>query len=330
LPGLLRTGALAAAAALCGCSADGDGVAAVADATPVEVTASVEGGARRALSRAGADVQSTAFALTTTQNAGSKLCVMIDGNNGNYVAKSYDITNTSTNAIELSGGQTAALFPAGVNTVNVYGWFPHNGGSKTFSVNEDQTSDANYALSDALFAVSNTCTRTANAGSWNVTPAALVFKHVMSKLSLTVTPGSGVKIKSVVLKNLYKTTTLSEDKSGNTVTGFRTGSNAAQGNITLYDNADGSSSAVTCAGVFPAQSVASTADFIVVTASYGGEDATVTYKVNADKTFVKGESYTGAMTVNGGEAVQVNGTVTINDWTPASENPTLSPDKPSL
>lgn len=329
LSGLLRTGALAVAAALCGCSADGDGVAAVVDATPVEVTASIEDATQQALTRAGASVQSTAFAKTTEQLAGSKLCIMIDGNNGTYVAKSYDITNASSKTIALSESETAALFPAGVNTVNVYGWFPHNNGSKTFTVNTDQKSDDNYALSDVLFAVSSTCTRTANGTTWNVTPAALVFKHVMSKLSLTVTPGTDVKIKSVVLKTVKTKTTVSETKPDKAVTAFTTGTADTPADITLYENNSGSSSAVTCAGVFPPQAVNATADFVVVTASYNGQDATITYKLSANTEFATGKVYTGSVTVNGGTQVQT-GTITITDWGNDGSGLTLNGDKPSL
>ena len=310
------------------CSSDDVDMTVNTDATPVEVTASIEGSELRALTRAGASVQSTAFAKTTSQLAGSKLCIMIDGNDGNYVAKSYDVTNAASKTIALSNGVTAALFPAGVTAVNVYGWFPYNDGSKTFTVNTDQKSDDNYALSDVLFATGATCSRTPSGNSWNVTPAPLTFKHVMSKISLTVTPGADVKIKKVMLKNVNTNTTVSETKTENAVTAFTTGTAATPADITLYENNTGSGSAVACAGVFPPQSVTTSASFVEVTASYGGQDATITYKLSENTEFATGNVYTGAVTVNGGTNV-TTGTITLTDWTSGS-GLTLNGDKPSL
>lgn len=298
------------------------------DQTPVEVTATVLGGTDKALTRAAADLQATAFGKTTAQLDGSKLSIMIDQNNGSYTQKIYNITNAASKTIALADGQTAATFPAGVNTVNVYGWYPQSA-NPTFTVNADQSGEDNYLLSDAMFAVSNTCTRVKNGNNWDVTAAALTFTHVMSKISLTITPGTGVAIKTIKLKSLYPTVVCTPVTSTNTITG--PGLAAASGSatdITLYSNNSGSTSAVTCAGVFPPQSVTSSANFVEVTATYGGQEGTITYKLSANTTFATGNVYSGSATINGGTNV-TTGTITITNWTSGSAL-TINPDKPSL
>ena len=126
----------------------------------------------------GLDVGSTGFSVLTGSGSGqstsSTVNVKVDDGSANYTAYTYDITGSTA----IAPASAAPTFPAAVNSVSVYGWYPANGGSTSFSIQGDQQSNVSYCLSDLMLANSASCTRDGNS----VTPAALAFRHVMSKV----------------------------------------------------------------------------------------------------------------------------------------------------
>ena len=311
----LSTGVMASAAMLTGCAEEvAVPTAGSGDGTRVEVTASFLPSENAALTRAadGLDGSASGFSLLTSEDGASKVRVMVDKNDGSYAAFDYGITD----ATDIEAPDPAPTFPSAVNSVNVYGWYPAKSLSG-FTVSATQTGDdtgkANYCLSDLMCANSTTCTREGNT----VTPAALSFEHVMSKVKVSLTLAAGVTVKAVKLKNVKPTVTVTPAKEpDNTVTGYSLGeASGTAGDITLLS--DGSLTATSAAankvlcGVFPPQTI--TGALLEITANYNdGDDQTITYSLEDAKTFATNKEYTMNISLNGAN-IQT-GTVTLTGW----------------
>ena len=310
----LSTGVMASAAMLTGCAEE---VAALAggsgDGTRVKVTASFQPLENAALTRAadGLDGSASGFSLLTSEDDASKVRVMVDKNDGSYAAFDYGITGPTA----IAAPDPAPTFPSGVNSVNVYGWYPAKSLSG-FTVSATQTGDdtgkANYCLSDLMWAIGTTCTREGNT----VTPAALSFVHVMSKVKVSLTLAAGVTVKAVKLKSVKPTVTVEAKKEGIAVTGYTLGNaSGTAGDITLLSggpltSASAAANKVLC-GVFPPQAISGALLEIIATYN-GGSDQTITYSLEAAKTFATNKEYTMNISLNGANIK--TGTVTLTGW----------------
>lgn len=309
------------------------------DSTKVEVTASFGSTDSQSLTRAadGLDNATSGFSLLTETNSSSKVRVMVDANNGNYSSYDYSITGTTA----ITAPITPPAFPSGVNSVNVYGWYP-NVSLTDFSVNANQSSTANYCLSDLMVAAGATCVR---SGSSVTQSANLSFAHVMSKVKVSLTLASGVTVKAVKLKRVKPTVTVTPQLTSNAVTSFTLGdASGSAGDITLLSggsltSASAAADKVLC-GVFPPQEITSGA-LLEITANYNsGSDQTITYSLSAAKSFARANEYTMNISLSGTNVT--TGTVSLGDWTGASgtvnitggggggDAPTLSPTSLSL
>ena len=307
------------------------------DRTEVQVTASFSDTGRESLTRAadGLDNSTAGFSLTTSESSSSKVRVMVDANDGTYSPFDYSITNATT----MTAPATPPSFPSGVNSVNVYGWYP-NVSLTNFSVNANQQSEANYCLSDLMVAAGSTCTR---SGSSVTQSANLSFTHVMSKVKVSLTLASGVTVTAVKLKSILPQVTVTEQKTSNAVTSFNLGeASGSATDITLFSGSLTSASAaadkVLC-GVFPPQS--KNGAFLEINASYNsGAAQTITYSFGSAKAFARANEYTMNITLNGTNVT--TSTVDISDWNVESgevtinagggggDAPTLSPTSLSL
>lgn len=306
-----------AAAAFCSCAADDINQTGIRNGNGDEVLVTADfGQENKAMTRAidGLDT-STGFSLLTSANSDSKINIMVDdGTGNNYASYAYSITG----ATAISAPATPPYFPAGQTSVNVYGWYPYNDGNTSFTVQNDQQTDANYCLSDLMVAAPTTCTRVQSAGSWNVTPAALSFAHKMAKMKVVLVPSDGVTITDVKIKNVKKTVAITASGSPLTVTVGDASGEA--GDITLLSGGSitpsSSADSKTLCGVFPAQSV--TGNLLEITASYGGFSNTITYTLGSAKAFAQGQLY--CITANVG-IISANETVSITDWAAQGNNP---------
>ena len=271
-----------------------------------------------------------AASATTTTSPNSLAKVMIDDNASNYTPYSYQVTGAT--ALTVVG--EAPTFPVGVNSVNVYGWYPYTA-DNSFSIQTNQSTTTGYCLSDLMLADKVVCTRDASS----VTPAPLAFRHVMSKVKIVLTPGTGVTVTAVALKNVKPTVAI----DASTVTALTVGSASGDaGDVTLLSGGSLTSSSTaaerTLCGVFPAQPISSS--FITVTAEIGGTPSTITYSFDAgSKTFVSAKEYTVNISVS---ATQTGSpTISLADWTGAEGTvnigtggggyaPTLSPSSLTL
>jgi len=278
----------------------------------------------------------TGFDLLTTANASSTICVRADNGSGSYTNKEYSITAAKTIAPPNAGAHT---FPAGVNTVHVFGWYPYNGGSLTsFTIKSQQTNDntgkANYCLSDLMLAQPTTSTRSLVNNAWNISDANLNFAHVMSKLKLVVEPASGVTINSITIGDLYPTVDISTTTNQSIVESV--GISAAKGTkagITLLTGGSITSSSTeaqrTFCAVFPPQTF--TGNFITITATNNGSQGTITYKLNSGKAFEGNTVYPATISV---AATDIGSTIDISAWASTTGECTIgggaSGDAPTL
>ena len=267
----------------------------------------------------GLNDNTSGFSLLTGTNSDSKVHVRVQNGSGGYGDFAYTITGSTA----ITPPATPPYFPAGMNSVSVYGWYPDNGGSTTFTVQDNQQSDANYCLSDVMVAQPTTSTRalTGSPATWSVTPAALSFQHIMAKMKVVLAPVSGVTITQVKIKNVKKQVTL-ETTGSPVVTAISATTDGTPGDITLVSGASITSASTTTqktlCGVFPAQTITAGTGVLEITASYGGSSNTITLKVDADKAFAGNNEYVVNATVS---LINADQSVTVTGWAAAGNSP---------
>lgn len=172
----------AAAMAFAACSNDEDGVN---GPTPIRLSSSLT----VLESRAGTDIQTSQF--LTDENV--DVFISEDVADGVEATTIYDqpLVYTTGNNGALTPA-TQQYFPTSGNGVNIHAFYPS--GAVTafddtavpFTVKTDQSTDANYKASDLMYGApqSNPVARTGNAVTLN-------FKHLLSKVTITLLPGDG-------------------------------------------------------------------------------------------------------------------------------------------
>lgn len=171
-----------AATAFAACSNDENGVN---EPTPIRLSSSLT----VLETRAGTDVQTSQFLV------GEKVDVFISED----VAAGETAKNFYDQPLVYTTGNNGALttteqpyFPTGGNAVNIHAVYPS--GTVTafdetaveFTVQTDQSTDADYKASDLMYGApqSNPVSRTPNA-------VVLTFNHLLSKVTVTLTAGTG-------------------------------------------------------------------------------------------------------------------------------------------
>ena len=179
----------------------------------------------------------------------------------------YNFTTGSAGA--MTAPDPAPYYPAGSQNIDIVAYYPSTAGT-SFSVQADQTSDANYKASDLMFAsVSNQAKQT--------DPINLAFAHKLVKLNVNITAGSGVSsITSVSVLNIKPTVSFNQTTGA---VGEATGSATT---IAMSNNG---------AVVIPAQTI--TGGLLEIVTDQG----TATYTV-ASKEFAAAQQYTLNITVS--------------------------------
>ena len=235
---------------------------------PILLTAQVEASAP---TRAGTSVQDTQFASGETFNV--------------YFPSGASLTSTTFQTSDGSGttectGATPFM-QAGVNSCTVHAYYPSSvsQSSESFSVEQDQSSDANYKASDLMYATA-TVTKVGTSAS-----GCLSFNHRMSKILVTAMAGNGVAtITEVGIVSGKRTVNITAPQSCTLGT---TLSDASY--IRMWT---GVGSAMTSsAALIPPQVI--DGDFLQVVTNLG----TATYTLDS-KTFAQGTSYQFNLTVN--------------------------------
>lgn len=220
--------------------------------------------------------------------SGTDITVVIDGNDYSYKTnepgKELTCTNNPIPYYAISGKSVSikAFYPAlqgWYNRTTTWGW----------SVNADQTSDDSYKWSDKMYAtVPSSYSGLDSDGkvtpTKNVVP--LKFYHLMAKVQLTITtPDANTKIYKVTLNSVK--TGYQMDCVNCQAFGAYFDTNNTSGVITVYNNASGATGTVTCAAVFPPQTIGTDVNFITVTTT----DGTLYYKLPQSVNFVSGQQY---------------------------------------
>lgn len=251
-------------------------------------------------------------ATTLLNNAFAVNDQIVVGFSGNTTLGSnttkYQVTNASTGATSLVSGQTQPYFTLDGSSTTAYGYYPSKPGS-TFSVQADQSGDANYKKSDLMYASVN-ITKSAGSGSGKLT-----FAHKMAKIIVNITRGDGISsISAVKIVGGYRTINVTNTTYctlGTTLTNANSSTN-----ITVHS---GNSTAATlsCAALIPPQTVSG--NFLQIVTDKG----TVTYSLS-NKAFATAQSYTFNITIN---AAAIGTTVAITNWAnngSATVNPTVT------
>ena len=309
----LFAGVALGAAVLAGCSSEDLSRTQGGGQPKVEVTASVLSAELQAATRAadGLNIASTGFSDNTKT-------VYIGVNKGSagasdWTGYEFGISGTGNSQTLTAPPSNGPEFPSGVTSVSVYGWYPYNSANKTFTVNSNQSSDANYNASDLMLANSQTCSHDGSS----VTAANLTFRHALTKMKVTVTPGANVTINSITLKSMKPTVTINDADKANLSVGEASGEVT---DITLFSGS--STSAVTQCAVFPGQEKAAGALLVVNASANGGSPTDVTYSLDGAKTFSADKQYVMNIALNA-TAVET-GSVTLTDWETASGTVTVN------
>lgn len=254
--------------------------------------------------RSGSDIQ------TGTFEAGQSI-------NAYFSQGSTPLGKTDGTAITLtaeapSGGKNV-LYPdlqvyyPSTGSVDVYALYPQSvtSGSKSFSVEADQTNPNDYKASDLMWASVYGQEKTAN-------DVNLQFAHKMAKISIDVTGMEGVLIKSVKLINTVREIALTDIAKSTRALGALASATAANSEITIATSSEtNGEESLSGSVLFPPQPIQN--DFIEVTTNYG------TTKFSTDKTFSGGTAYKASLTITR----QIIGfTTTITDWT--ADNGTIA------
>lgn len=251
--------------------------------------------------RAATNIQSSAFEYGQTIYA---YISYLEDSQQKWIGNPTTYTTAAPQAT-TDGGYINALtptqqpyFPASNPLVNIYALYPQTGVSITdagniFSVQADQTSDDGYRSSDLMHAMVTNQQTTDLAIN-------LPFTHKMAKIIVNAKSTEDVHIRSIVLRQLYRTIGFTPSTGE---LGTNTTLTDSIGGITIYRNDSGSED-VTSAALFPPQSIMG--DFIEVYTDKGVAKFSVT-----TKTFESGKEYTINLTI-GRQAIGF--TSTITDW----------------
>lgn len=209
------------------------------------------------------------------------------------------IENGDNNALTADGNGafsgTTMYFPE-EGDVSIYAYAPYNSNwngqlsaNNEFTVQADQSSDANYCASDLMIGVPST-----NPVPSTTEAVQLNFKHKLTKLNINFNVGqSGVDLKgaTVKVKNV-KTTATVNVQSG-------TAAESASSAVTDITAAvfDAAATTFTASVIFVPQTITTNAAFVEVATSAG---STFTAPLSQDVTFEGGKKYTYTAQFTGG------------------------------
>ncbi len=262
--------------------------------------------------RSGLDVQQTTRATTGIQStqfaSGENIDVYITE------ATTGEATTTYAQPLTYTTGESGAMtpstqpyFPTSGNGVNIFAVYPTGtsiADNNTFTIKSDQSTDVNYKASDLMYGApaGNPVTRTKSA-------VVLTFKHLLSKVTVILQPGTGSPDLSdavVKLKSVKPSTTLTATNTGGSIS-------TASGSATDITVMTAASGALSGSAVVIPQTLATS--FIEVTLKNGGVLTSNSLKSGGNTLekveLVGGKAYTYTITVN---LTSLDVTSTISDW----------------
>lgn len=284
--------------------------------TPIRLTASSEGMITRTTQSAGTNIQNSNFESGTTINGYFKI------HNGEIIGKTPTVLTTSavSNNQQKLTPDVQVYYPnSDGTTVDISAFYPPSkatNNSTNFTVEADQTTDANYKLSDLMYAGITNQARTDD-------DVNLTFSHKMAKVVVNATSEEGVYITKIRLLNVNRTIGLEAGTGNLTSLGSTTDA------ITIGTDADGTTS-MSGAALLPPQTIS--ADFIEISVKYTyGASATLKEGTTIfslyGKAFQSGEQYTANITVT---RQSIGYTTTITNWEAAEGAVSVVPGSNSV
>ena len=242
--------------------------------------------------RAASDIQGTAF----LENELVRIEATPSGSPSTTNSAIYKAGAPSgnVNALTVNGGSSPLTWPAS-GTLAIKAFYPSTVTSSTtsFSVEENQTADANYRSSDLMYATPIAAQAKQSAA------VGLTFNHALTKIVVNLTAGTGMSDSDIA----GCTVTLSAKKTATISSGVWSAATGDAATITM-----GTGSGV--AAIIVPQDYAANANFITVTTA---GSHSVTFKLAAEKTFTAGHVYTYNLTL--GMASLTLQSTTITNWT---------------
>ena len=263
--------------------------------TPIKVTAAVD----QPTTRSGANIQTGNF------EAGETINGYFNISGGDAIGKIPTVLTTS--APDESGKNRLSpdvqpYYPSSSDgNVDIMALYPPSKATNTitsFAVEADQTADANYMLSDLMWAgITNQAKTTSDIN--------LQFSHLMAKMSVTVTGKEGVRIDTVKLINSIRTVPVTLSASGYTLGSVGTESDSTKMTIVLARTISTDlNNQLSGSVLLPPQTIGG--NFIEVETNYG-----TAYYSAFNKEFKEGEAYSTDIVV---KRQDIGYTTTITNW----------------
>ena len=251
--------------------------------------------------------QTRAAALTTLNQdyieSGKSVAVLIRNHGvGDYTSYTY----TTGNDGALNDPDPVPYYPTDGSThIDILGYYPASAGS-SFTVQTDQTTSAAYMASDLMWATPLV------DKALTTDRQTLTFSHLLSKLIVHATAGSGIsKIIGVALLQVKPRVSFN-----NTNGSIGAAQNDATTNnpVNIQMVSDNNTASVYGACVIPPQTI--TGHLLQITASdASGHNGVATYRVPSGKVFAPGNFYQLDLTVS---ARDLGATTAITGWTSTS------------
>lgn len=257
--------------------------------------------------RAASELQTNA--LSTSVKVGafgvSGSATITNGNNNEYTVGTNG-TLTATNEMAWPSDASAK--------VNIYAYAPYQSNwtynsANAFSVQTDQSSDANYLASDLLYAKATDKTQTTEA-------IALNFTHKLSRINVTIKKGEDASTitlngAKVYITNTYIATTLNPS-TGALAETPSTAADILIGTLSAEPTATGT----TLYGITIPQAIAAATKLVKVTTT----DKVYVAKLGSATTLEGGKSYNFTATIGTStEATLTLGSVTLTGWGDATD-----------
>ena len=220
---------------------------------------------------------------------------------------------------------TAVYYPQSGNGVDIYAYAPWESGllltgTYAFTVATDQSTDDNYLASDLLWGQPmKNGTESANPVARTKDNVPVSFKHLLSKIQVTLKPGSGLTADDFkgatlkVLQVLPGTTLTLSDGTISAASGDRTDLTAA-----TYDTQAAPASSVTAAAIVVPQTITERTKFFEVDLTTGGKLFYTLPDGGGGLSLAGGKIYKYEITVN---LTGLTVTSTIEDWATIGGDP---------
>lgn len=255
----------------------------------------------------GVSVQTRAYTPTApdTQIAADELIgIYVSGVDGEPIT-TYGYSNVSAKA-DGSGNfgtySTTMYYPQSGKDVKIKAYHPYNDGADDtydFTVEADQSVDANYYKSDLLYSGETTIARSKTAHS-------LTFTHKLAKIFCTLTAGDGVSTVDGATIEV-----LSAEKAANF--------NRKTGDVNTTTSTKGDVKLGTYGAIIAPQEIANSTQLLKITLSEAAGSGEFYYTTKAKTTFDSGNIYQYEITVT---ATGLTVTSKISPWQGIEGDPT--------